>query len=73
MFVGAFIFLFVIFILGLLMFLLPELYWDISSSLFVKEGEPTELSITVIRIRGVFLIVTCVIVTIVLIKCAILL
>ena len=47
------IFIFVLFLLGLLMLLNPRLLWAIESVLTMKEGEPTETYLSLMRIGGV--------------------
>jgi len=55
-------------IVGLLMLLKPDLYWEIENFFFVKGGEPTDFSIMVIRIRGIICLVTMLIMTFVVVK-----
>ncbi len=50
-----------IFILGMLMLIKPDLWWKIRHFLDVKDGEPTEISLMVTRILGVSYIIIAVI------------
>ena len=55
-------------IVGLLMLLKPDLYWEIESFFFVKDGEPTDLSIMLIRIRGITCLIIMLMLTFVAVK-----
>ena len=55
-------------IVGLLMLLKPDLYWEIESFFFVRDGEPTDLSIMLIRIRGIICLVIMLMLTFVAVK-----
>lgn len=44
-------------ILGMLMVIKPELWWKIRHFIDVKDGEPTEISIMLIRIGGIIYII----------------
>lgn len=52
----------ILFILGALMICKPELLWKIEYMFTVKDGEPTELYITLMRLFGVFLILCSIVV-----------
>lgn len=41
-------------ILGILMFLKPKLLWRIQYFLIIKDGEPTDLYLALMRIGGIF-------------------
>lgn len=55
-------------IVGLLMLLKPDLYWEIESFFFVKDGEPTDLSIMLIRLRGITCLIIMLMLTFVAVK-----
>ena len=46
----------VLIILGLAMFLKPEILWKIENIFTVKNGEPTDLYLTLMRLAGIFFI-----------------
>ncbi|CVI69496.1 hypothetical protein NDGK_01558 [Clostridiales bacterium CHKCI001] len=57
---------FILFLLGTMMLVKPELLWKIEHIFTVKNGEPTELYMTLMRIGGVFFVSVAVIMTVVL-------
>lgn len=59
-----YIWLFLLFILGIMMIVKPELLWRIEHIFTVKNGEPSDLYITLMRIGGLFFIIASVICTI---------
>lgn len=50
-----------VFILGIMMLIVPNLLWEIEHIFTVKKGKPTELYLTLMRIGGTFFIVASVI------------
>lgn len=46
----------VLIILGLAMLLKPEILWKIENIFTVKNGEPTDLYLTLMRLGGIFFI-----------------
>ncbi len=57
---------FILFLLGTMMIVKPELLWKIEHIFTVKNGEPTELYMALMRIGGVFFVSVAVIMTVVL-------
>ena len=48
-------------ILGILMLFKPELLWKIEHMFTVKNGEPTELYLALMRVGGVFFLIASVV------------
>lgn len=46
----------VLLLLGFAMLLKPEILWEIEHIFTVKNGEPTDLYLTIMRLGGIFLI-----------------
>ena len=46
-----------LFILGIMMLIKPELLWKIEHIFTVKNGEPTELYIALMRVGGTFFVI----------------
>ena len=46
----------ILFLLGLLMLINPKLLWKIENCFTVKDGEPTDLYLTLMRLGGIFFI-----------------
>ena len=55
------IWLVILFILGIMMIIKPELLWKIEHIFTVKNGEPSDLYITLMRLGGIFFIVVSII------------
>lgn len=53
-----------LFLLGVLMFLKPELLWKLAHLFAVKGEEPTELYLTILRLGGILFAIIAVIVAI---------
>lgn len=51
-------------LLGVLMFLKPELLWSLEHLFSVKGGEPTDFYLTIMRLSGVLFVIIAVIVAI---------
>lgn len=47
----------ILFLLSLFMLFKPELLWKVEHFLYVKDGEPTALYLTLMRIAGVFFLI----------------
>ena len=58
----TYFYLLILFVLGVLMICKPELLWKIEYMFTVKDGEPTELYITLMRLFGVFLVICSIII-----------
>ena len=54
----------VLFLLGLLMLLKPELLWKIKHIFTVKQGEPSDLYIALLRIGGFFAVLSSILIAI---------
>lgn len=54
-----------LFVLGIMMLMKPELLWKIEHIFTVKDGKPTELYITLMRFGGLFFVIASIVCSIV--------
>ena len=62
-----YIWLVALFVLGITMVIKPELLWKIEHIFTVKNGAPTELYLTLMRVGGIFFVIASIICTAVII------
>ncbi len=59
-----YIWIILLYILSIMMIAKPRLLWKIEHIFTVKNGEPTDLYITLMRLGGIFFLIACIVCTV---------